>query len=109
MSIASPAERDVTRRRMPRAMGSALLLGCLWGAAQGCGPAWYIDPGFAERLAREENKPLLFYFKAWDSAQHRNMKLNVLEDPAVKKELMDTVNVELEFAFFPDYQQRFNE
>jgi len=76
-------------------------------AVSGCGPVWYLDPGFAERLAREQNKPLLIYFKAWDSSDHRNMRTIVFEDPAVKRELMDTVNVELEQAFFPEISNRF--
>jgi hypothetical protein len=75
--------------------------------AGGCGPNWYIDAGFGERLAKEENKPILFYFKAWDSAHHRNMKMNVLESAAVKRELMDTVNIELEFAWAEPYKTRY--
>jgi hypothetical protein len=75
--------------------------------ASGCGPTWYLDPGFAERTAKEQNKPLLFYFKAWDSTQHRNMKMKVFEYPAVKRELIDTVNVELEFAWSAPYKGRF--
>ncbi len=73
----------------------------------GCGPVWYLDPGFGQRLAKQQDKPLLMYFKAWDSTQHRNMKLKVFEHPSIKKELMDTINVELEFAWFPDYAQRY--
>lgn len=73
----------------------------------GCGPVWYLDPGFGQRLAKQQNKPLLMYFKAWDSTQHRNMKLKVFEHPAIRKELTDTVNVELEFAWFSDYAQRY--
>ncbi len=81
----------------------------LLGSAGGCGPIWYIDASFAERLAKQENRPILFYFKAWDSTQHRNMKLNVLEHPPVKKALIDTVNVELEFAWYPgpEYAKRY--
>jgi len=75
--------------------------------AGGCGPNWYIDPNFGERLAKEENKPILYYFKAWDSTHHRNMKLNVLESAAVKRELMETVNIEVEFAWAGNYKNRF--
>ncbi len=84
-----------------------LSAGLLVLLAGGCGPTWYLDPGFGERLAKEENKPLLFYFKAWDSTHHRNMKLNILESAAVKNELMDTVNVELEFAWAGPYRTRY--
>lgn len=75
--------------------------------AGGCGPNWYIDASFGERLAKEENKPILYYFKAWDSTHHRNMKMQVLENAAVKRELIDTVNVELEFAWAGPYKTRF--
>ncbi|MBN2559956.1 MAG: hypothetical protein JXQ75_03385 [Phycisphaerae bacterium] len=73
----------------------------------GCGPIWYLDAGFAQRVAEQEKKPLLLYFKAWDSTQHRNMKMNVFEHPPVKKELMETVNAELEFAWAPDIARRY--
>jgi hypothetical protein len=83
------------------------LFGLLLALTGGCGPIWYLDAGFAERLAKQKHKPLLFYFKAWDSTQHRNMKLKVFEHPQIKKALVDTVNVELEFAFFSDYARRY--
>jgi hypothetical protein len=84
------------------------LLGWLVLAAGGCGPQWLIEPRTAERLAREDNKPLLIYFKAWDSAQHRNMVLDVFNHPSVKPALKDTINLELELAFFPEYCRRYN-
>lgn len=90
-----------------RALGWCLMLTLAALAAGGCGPTWYLDPGFAERLAREQNKPMLVYFKAWDSNQHRDMKITVFEHPDVKRDLMDTVNVELEFAYFPDIAGRY--
>lgn len=89
-------------RRLP---GLMLLLSLL--AAGGCGPIWYLDPDFGERLAAEKNRPMLIYFKVWDSSQHRNMKLDVLDNAAVKRELMDTVNVELEFAYFGEQRSRY--
>jgi hypothetical protein len=76
--------------------------------AGGCGgPVWYLDPGFAERLAAKEKKPLLLYFKAWDSSVHRNMRLEVFENAAVKAELRCTVNAELEYAYFKEWTRRF--
>ncbi|RIK67876.1 MAG: hypothetical protein DCC65_05230 [Planctomycetota bacterium] len=76
-------------------------------SAVGCGPVWYLDPDFGERLAAEKNKPMLIYFKVWDSSLHRNMKLEVLENSAVKRELVDMVNVELEFAYFAEQRQKY--
>ncbi len=75
--------------------------------AGGCGPVWYLDPGFAERVAAHDKKPLLLYFKSWDSSVHRNMRLEVLENAAVKAELTGTINVELEYAYFPQYRNRY--
>ena len=69
-----------------------LVLPMVIGCAE---PVWYLDHGFGERLAKQKNKPLLFYFKAWDSTGHRNMRLKVFNDPAVKAELLKTVNIEL--------------
>ena len=73
----------------------------------GCGPIWIVDPCIAEKMARQECKPLLLYFKSWDSSQHRNMRLHVFADPAVAREMKDTINTELEFAFFPDFRNRY--
>src|ERR1043166_5355261 len=73
----------------------------------GCGPTWIVDPGVAEKIARQENKPLLLYFKSWDSSQHRHMRMRVFPDAAVAREMKDTVNAELEFGFFPDYRNRY--
>jgi len=67
----------------------------------GCSsPAWYLDPGSGERLAKQENKPLLLYFKEWDSTHHRNMRLDVFANPEVQKEMLGTINVELEYAWY---------
>ena len=77
-------------------------------AASGCGPVWYLDPGYAERLAAKEKKPLLLYFKAWDSTVHRNMRLQVFENGAVKAELKNTINAELEYAYFKEWTRRFS-
>lgn len=85
-------------------MGAALFFVAL---GTGCGPVWYLDPAFAERVAEHDKKPLLLYFKSWDSTVHRNMRLEVLENSAVKSELTGTVNVELEFAYFPEYRRRY--
>lgn len=84
-----------------------LLLIALLSVAGGCGPVWWMDPNFAERLAKKENKPILYYFKEWDSTQHRNMWWNVFENAAVKKELKDTINVDVLLAWYPDYKKRF--
>ena len=72
----------------------------------GCGPTWYLDVNYAQKLAKKENRPLLYYFKNWDSPQHRDMKLRVFEHAQVQKEMMDTVNVELEFAWARDDAHR---
>ncbi len=76
------------------------------GLATGCSSArWYLDPNFGTRLADQEKKPILFYFKEWDSTQHRNMRQQVLMSPAVQKELLDTINIELEFAWSDPYRK----
>jgi hypothetical protein len=99
----------VKRMNLKTLLRIAAGVGLVTGAAilTGCGPAWYLDPEFAERLARQENKPLLLYFKAWDSSGHRNLKLQVLDSAAVKSELTETVNAEIEFAFYPQWRQRY--
>lgn len=74
----------------------------------GCAaPVWYLDPGFGARLAKQNNKPMLFYFKAWDSTQHRNMRKKVFGDPAVRAELLKTVNIELEYSWSTPYKERY--
>lgn len=100
-----PRRAGRTERRLRYAL-LGLLPAVLW--LTGCGPTWLIEPRAAERIAQDDKKPLLLYFKAWDSSQHRNMVLEVFNNPAVKSELVDTVNVELEFAFFPEYCKRYN-
>jgi hypothetical protein len=74
----------------------------------GCSRAtWYVAPEFGEKKAAKENRPILYYFKAWDSTQHRNMLRNVLHDSRVDKELQDTINIELEYGFFDEQADRF--
>ncbi|MCG8409109.1 MAG: hypothetical protein MI923_28230 [Phycisphaerales bacterium] len=78
-------------------------------SASGCNaPFWYAGPGLGgEEQAKKENKPQLLYFKTWDSTHHRNMGRKVFQDADVKKELADTVNIELEFAFFEEHAKRY--
>lgn len=91
------AGNKVRSARLRRLTCLTLLAGAL---ACGCGgPRWYIDAGFGERLAADKKKPLLIYFKAWDSTAHRNMKMKVLDSGVVGKELTDTVNVEVEWSW----------
>lgn len=74
----------------------------------GCGgPIRLLDPGAGERLAASRNRPLMFYFRAWDSTQHRNMITSVFNDAAVKAEMRDIVTVELEFAWSEPYRSRY--
>ncbi|MCB9854131.1 MAG: hypothetical protein H6818_00480 [Phycisphaerales bacterium] len=74
----------------------------------GCARAvWYVAPEFGEAKAKKDNIPILYYFKAWDSTQHRNMLRNVLHDPRVDKELRQTINIELEYGFFDEQTERF--
>jgi hypothetical protein len=80
----------------------------LGGLMTGCGgPTWYLDAGFGERRAAEKKRHILYYFKDWDSSAHRNMKKKVLESAAVKKELTDTVNVEIEWKWSGNYKDRY--
>jgi hypothetical protein len=93
------------RSNAVRAPWSALVLATVW--AGGCGPIWILDPPTAEKMAKQDKKPLMLYFKTWDSSQHRNMRMQVFSNAAVAKEMQGTVNVELEFAFSPDYRNRY--
>ena len=96
------------RKKIGQFKFGGLLCIVLGGLATGCGgPSWYLDPGFGERLAAEKKRPILYYFKDWDSAAHRNMKRKVLESAAVKKELSDTVNVEIEWKWSGNYKDRY--
>lgn len=75
----------------------------------GCGgPLRVADPYFGERHARQNNMPILFYFKAWDSTQHRNMILDVFENPQVKRALTGIITIELEFAWSTPYKERYH-
>lgn len=93
-------------RRRP-ALGVLALLGLVLSGA--CNePVWYIGPNMGgEEQARRENKPLMLYFKSWDSSHHLSMKKNVFDDAAVKKELIQTINIELEYRFFPELERKY--
>lgn len=99
-----------SRGRLRRIVGVGVLAGILAATmASGCSRAiWYVAPEFGEKKAAKDNKPILYYFKAWDSTQHRNMLKNVLHDPRVDRELKKTINIELEFGFFDEESGRFN-
>lgn len=89
-----------------KAVCHILILLCFSAVGAGCSaPRWYLDPTFGTRLADQEKKPILFYFKEWDSTQHRNMRVQVLDSAAVQKELLDTINIELEFAWSDPYRK----
>ena len=80
----------------------------LW-ALVGCNaPFWYVGPDLGgEDKAKKERRPILLYYKAWDSTRHRNMRNNILNAPEVMKELRETVNIDLEFAFFEEHARRY--
>lgn len=85
------------------AFGLSLLL------ATGCNaPRWYIGSGLGgEDEARQKNKPMLLYFKTWHSTHHRNMGLQVFGQPEVAKEMRETINIELEFSYWPEVERRY--
>ncbi len=79
------------------------------GGLTGCGgPLRVVDPHFGERHAKQNNMPILFYFKAWDSTQHRNMILKIFDDAQVKKELTGVITIELEYAWSTPYKERYH-
>ncbi|HWL92001.1 MAG TPA: hypothetical protein VNT79_00575, partial [Phycisphaerae bacterium] len=61
-------------------MVSATIMALVGGAGcGGGGSSWLLDAGFGLKQAKKENRPILFYFKEWDSTQHRNMRMQVLD------------------------------
>jgi len=113
-TVAPASRRWFSRvaRRESRAKGGLWILValCLTSAVwlTGCGgPLRVADPHFGERHARQNNIPILFYFKAWDSTQHRNMILNVFEDAQVKREMTGIITIELEYAWSTPYKERY--
>ncbi len=91
---------DLARRLTPHLAVRLLIVG-LVATAAGCGGAIrLLSPSAGANLARDKNKPLLYYFKAWDSTQHRNMIIDVFENPEVTAALADVITVELEYAFY---------
>jgi len=107
---ASNVYRVLARIVMPKLnLRPLFVFGCLaFASFAGCSDAtWYLDPGFAERKAEKDNRPLVYYFKSFDSTLHRNMYWKVLKSGSVKSELRDTINVELEFGFFDDREKRY--
>lgn len=106
-----PCNRRALRLTRTRRGATGLLLSCTVAAlcVTGCRkPVWYLSPDLPERVARKENKPILYYFRAFDSTHHRNMLRNVLWNNRVEEELLDTVNLDLEFGFFEEQQARYD-
>ncbi|MFH1419072.1 MAG: hypothetical protein ABII12_12410 [Planctomycetota bacterium] len=88
---------------------ASFLCGISLCLATGCGgPTWYLDARFAQRLAKQENKPLLLYFKDWDSNQHRDMQEKVFKNAEVVREMKTTINVELEFNWAGTYATQYD-
>src|SRR5207244_585742 len=56
--------------------------------------------------AAEKQRPLLLYFRVWHLSSHRDMK-KVFDNPPVRNELRDTVNVEVEYGFWPELDRRY--
>lgn len=107
-------KNNVLRRTLGLQTSSRLILltfstmFLIWPAAGCNAPFWYAGPGLGgEEQSRKESKPQLIYFKTWDSTHHRNMGKKVFSNPEVRKELLETVNIELEFAFFEEQAKRY--
>ena len=93
---------------MHRVSTKLFILAMLMSASiTGCSSSRVLDPAYGQRLARREKRPLLYYFRKWDSPHHRNMCNNVLGDKTVKKALKDVVVVELEYAWSGAYRSRY--
>ncbi len=95
--------------RRARSLIPASLL-CVFSCllASGCGgPTWCLDVNFAQRLAKQENKPVLLYFKDWDSNQHRDMQEKVFKNADVVREMTTTINVEFEFSWAGSYATQY--
>ncbi len=88
-------------------VGAFAMLGLVLSGA--CNePVWYIGPNMGgEEQARREGRPMMLYFKSWDSSHHLNMTKKVFAVPAVKQELVQTINIELEYRFFPELERKY--
>jgi len=73
----------------------------------GCAVQWDLNYDIAANKARTTNKPMLLYFKDWSSPEHRELVVNLFENPTVARELAQTVNCELLHNWGPE-AKRYN-
>lgn len=73
----------------------------------GCAVQWDLNYDVAANKARAANKPMLLYFKDWSSPEHRDLVVNLFENPTVARELSQTVNCELLHNWGPE-AKRYN-
>ncbi len=91
---------------MRAALVAAFGLGAI-GPLSGCAVQWDLNYDVASSRARSQNKPMLLYFKDWSSPEHRELVVNLFENPTVAKELAQTVNCELLHNWGPE-AKRYN-
>lgn len=75
--------------------------------SSGCAVQWDLNYDVAANRARAANKPMLLYFKDWSSPEHRDLVVNLFENPTVARELSQTVNCELLHNWGPE-AKRYN-
>lgn len=76
--------RPLNRAALLTAMVAVVAGICPVAAAQQSG-GWYADYAEAERVAREEGRPLLLHFHAWYCGPCKQMDAQVFSQPDVQR------------------------
>lgn len=101
---------DRCMRRGRGAVARAIVLFVISSAFfSGCSrPIWYLAPDLPEKKAVKDDKPIFYYFRAFDSAHHRNMLRDVLWNNRVEAVLRGSINLDLEYGFYEEQQERYD-
>ncbi len=95
-------------RFVPKSLAVALLAVLVTGMTGCAGVRWDFDYNQAQRISKQDGRPVLLYFWDWLSIDRSRMDSEVWNDPQVIAESRHVIVVPLEQGWFPDLTRKYH-